>query len=445
MKTARKAAPDEYSGLNPNTPIRIYDTHPNQRFEIGDQVLLIDFEEPRVLGRVIGHAAEDRVWIQWPHTVSQEDVDDIISTKEWAYGFLDDSDYRLKNRKRRANVEYTTGDEIENMDASISSGEHDEFHKILNAHLQEGGIDPDNILTIKDAVDQLSRDDQQELLDALSELDYPGPPTAGRKALMPRWMGGSGVPTGIGGGGTYEQQFQQQPGNYNPLRLPEVEAFLEKAGLARQDVQNFAGQYDKALESKTQKQNVQWEQMMKGQQVPEGFQQQRQFGEQTALPWQMKQQTAPAPGAIPLPTTPAPAPARPDLPSIPLEDPAAPPTVTHSPGYAGPALTPTSAARRKGGQELLRIANLLHGLGHRKAAQVIMATTDVVAALENLYDNKKTRKASQDKTARKAMGIAILATLGITEVLRNTKKAGLRRAADDVDLSLIQALTYPRE
>jgi len=334
MKTSVKAAPDETSGMNPNTPIRIYDTHPNQRFDLGDQVLKIDFEEPRVLGRVLGHAAEDRIWVQWPHTVSQEDVDDVISTREWAYGFLDDPDYRLQGKKRRA----------------------------------------------------------------------------GRKAFMPR---------------SYQQQ--QQPSTYNPLRLPEVESFLENAGLARADVQNFASQYDKALELKTQKQNVQWEKMLQGQQVQEGFQQPVEFGQQMALPWQMKQK-APAPGQVPLPSPAAPAPAPlPAFRGIPQQ-------------YA-----PTSASRRKGGQILLRTANLLRGLGHRKAAQVIRATADVAAALENLYKSKKTRKASRDKTAQRAMGVAILATLGITEILRTSKKAGLKRAADDVDLALIQSLAYPRK
>jgi len=351
MKTSVKAAPNETSGVNPNTPIRIYDTHPNQRFDLGDQVLKIDFEEPRVLGRVLGHIAEDRIWVQWPHTVSQEDVDDVISTREWAYGFLDDSDYRLQGKKRRA----------------------------------------------------------------------------GREALMPRSWGGSGVPQWMGGAGSYQQQQQQQPSTYNPLRLPEVESFLENAGLARVDVQNFASQYDKALELKTQKQNVQWEKMLQGQQVQEGFQQPIEFGQQMALPWQMKQK-APAPGQVPLPSPAAPAPAPlPAFRDVPQQ-------------YA-----PTSASRRKGGQTLFRIANLLRGLGHRKAAQVIMATTDVVTALENLYKNKKTRKASQDKIARRAMGVAILATLGITEILRTSKKAGLKRAADDVDLALIQSLAYPRK
>jgi len=429
MKTSLKATPDENSGHNPNTPIRIYDTHPNQRFAIGDQVLKIDFEEPRVLGRVLGHIAEDRILVQWPHTASQEDVDDVISTQEWAYGFLDDPDYRLQGKKRRANRKavHSTGHEIEQMDAQVTSDDYEKFHRIMEDHLEEGGVDPEAKLSIADAVNELSDEDQQKLLIELKKLDYEDSPTAGKRtALLPRALGGTGVPQWMGGTGTYQQQQQRQPSQYNPLRLPEVESFLERAGLARADVQNFASQYDKALELKTQKQNVRWEQMLRGQEVPAGFQQPLEFGQQVALPWQMKQR-APAPGAVPLPSPTAPAiaplPAFRDIPQ---------------------QLAPTSASRRKAGRDLLHTANLLKGLGHRKAAQVIMATTDVVAALENLYKNKKTRNASQDKTARRAMGVAILATLGITEVLRNTKKAGLKRAADDVDLALIQALTYPR-
>jgi len=70
---------------NPNTPIRTYDTHPNRRFEVGDEVLLLDDTDVRVTGTVIGHAAEDRVWVDWPTEMRQEDVQDIIAFKEWPY------------------------------------------------------------------------------------------------------------------------------------------------------------------------------------------------------------------------------------------------------------------------------------------------------------------------------------------------------------------------
>lgn len=78
----RKAAPNEFSGRNPNTPIKIYDTHPNQRFALGEDVMLMDPTDVPVRGTVLGHVAEDRLLVQWPHMVTQEDVDDVIAIRE---------------------------------------------------------------------------------------------------------------------------------------------------------------------------------------------------------------------------------------------------------------------------------------------------------------------------------------------------------------------------
>jgi hypothetical protein len=71
----------------PQDPIKIYDTHPNKRFAVGDRVVPLDPEEPPVIGVVIGHSAEDRVWVEWGagRIASQEDVDEIIGAHEWSF------------------------------------------------------------------------------------------------------------------------------------------------------------------------------------------------------------------------------------------------------------------------------------------------------------------------------------------------------------------------
>ena len=64
----KKASIDEKTGENINAPVKSYITHPNQRFEVGDHVVMIDPEEPEVKGEVLGHVAEDRVLVKWPNT-----------------------------------------------------------------------------------------------------------------------------------------------------------------------------------------------------------------------------------------------------------------------------------------------------------------------------------------------------------------------------------------
>lgn len=87
-KTAsRTAAPDKFSGHNPNVPIRLFDTHPNQRFVLGSEVIPIDAAYPPVKGKVLGHVAEDRLTVQWPTEVAQVDVDDVIACREYSANF----------------------------------------------------------------------------------------------------------------------------------------------------------------------------------------------------------------------------------------------------------------------------------------------------------------------------------------------------------------------
>src|SRR4051812_22055432 len=82
------AAPDAFSRRNFNTPIILYDTHPNKRFLVGEDVILINSASGGmpVRGQVLGHCADDRVWIRWPSEIMQEDVSDILPLREYEYG-----------------------------------------------------------------------------------------------------------------------------------------------------------------------------------------------------------------------------------------------------------------------------------------------------------------------------------------------------------------------
>jgi len=362
----RRAAPNSMSGLNPNTPIRLYETHPNQRFGIGDQVLKIDPEEPDVLGKVLGHVAEDRVWVQWPHTASQEDVDDVISLQEWSFGSRDSANPR-----------------------------HD-------LPIERKKVHPKGIT---------SRKRRKK-----------------RTALLPQSMGGTGVPTQLGGKGTFQQQQLADP-NYNPFGQPAVQNLLLKAGLNPTDIGAFTQLYSNIMTQRRE----QIEQHGLGQ------------GQQQATP--VTQENISQQGGVPAGTFAQP---------IPVGQPASVGTqqleqlqqmsqpISEQPGGPlwPPGMQPTSA-RRRGITALLHTAKLIEGLGHRKAAAVIRETADVAAALHDLYGNKRTRAASRDKTAQAAMKRAILGTLSATVSLRN-KKVGLSKAAKDVEHALLDALTYPR-
>jgi len=77
-------------------PLRLFDTHPNRRFATGDKVMfaggLNSVESVHVVGRVIGHIAEDRLMIRWPTHVAQVDVDDVMGVGENnLFGSVEDS------------------------------------------------------------------------------------------------------------------------------------------------------------------------------------------------------------------------------------------------------------------------------------------------------------------------------------------------------------------
>lgn len=71
-----------------SVPVRSYDTHPNRRFQVGDTVSMVEGNTGGnlllVAGTVISHEGEDRVHVQWPTHVGQEDTDDLVRLAETA-------------------------------------------------------------------------------------------------------------------------------------------------------------------------------------------------------------------------------------------------------------------------------------------------------------------------------------------------------------------------
>ena len=77
------------STIGDSMPTQSYDTHPNKKFQLGDPVAFIGsgVSEPTglITGWVVGHEAEDRVNVQWPTHLNQEDVDDLVRLVDSGY------------------------------------------------------------------------------------------------------------------------------------------------------------------------------------------------------------------------------------------------------------------------------------------------------------------------------------------------------------------------
>ena len=68
--------------LKPHQPTEKYDTHPNKHLAEGEKVVYIDKDESDIWGTVVGFEGEDRVWVEWPYSFTQEDVSDLIGFSE---------------------------------------------------------------------------------------------------------------------------------------------------------------------------------------------------------------------------------------------------------------------------------------------------------------------------------------------------------------------------
>jgi len=65
-----------------NVPIHLFDIKPNARFPVGSEVTFVDDKWLKIRGTVLGHAAEDRLWVQMPNSIEQLDVEDVVGFTE---------------------------------------------------------------------------------------------------------------------------------------------------------------------------------------------------------------------------------------------------------------------------------------------------------------------------------------------------------------------------
>lgn len=377
-KKTEKNTPEVVHG-NPNVPVIKYMTHPNQYFEIGDQVIPRDPEQPQVTGRVIGHQAEDRLLVEWARgIIDQVDVDDIIKMDEWSFGFAG-----AKNPKW------------------------------ATPHPESPS--PYGLAASRTA-------DGREALFGLSQAE---------KAKKNR------------------QQYTQAGGN--PFKFPGVAQLLTKAGMAPQEIKLYQNHYDRHLGAlKSQ-----------GGNTPENAAQGGpQYGKQTVDPrrdqqWiqeTIKRQTPPQIPADNPDRHTQPQVQQPAVQSAPQTDYSAmkpfgnPQQTTRREPWRSQKIRPASLSknRRKAISNLLRCAAFLDSQDQVKLGNVVRIAASVATALNTLYNNPKTRKASSDDVAINAMNTAITATLGITGVLQASQLPHYVNIGKAVDLALLNALSYAR-
>ncbi len=182
-----------------------------------------------------------------------------------------------------------------------------------------------------------------------------------------------------------------EPLTKNPFARPEVAKYLEVAGLEPQVIQIFAEEYEKYLNQQEAK---------------------RSKGPPKSGRWRTQ-------GS-----------------STSVSSPMTPTSVPETTDFQLPESSRKSAIAR-----MRRSAQLLHGLRLKDHAQVVDHAADVAESLDALYMNPKTRVASSDGVARKAMLNSISATVGCLDVLR-FRKAGLKKLAADIEADFLGALTY---
>lgn len=144
----RTAAPDAFSGRNPNTPINLYDIKPNARFPVGSKVTFVDSEWLKVRGTVLGHAAEDRLWVQMPNEVIQADVEDVVGLDEVTERVEMRSPGYIESSRRQRNAAFFTLDDLksgESKDATVidfdeeSQGDREAWRGVDDEYADEDG------------------------------------------------------------------------------------------------------------------------------------------------------------------------------------------------------------------------------------------------------------------------------------------------------------------
>jgi len=404
MASSRQAAPNEMSGHNPNTPVRVYDTHPNEYFEEGDVVIPLDPEEPPVTGTVLSRVAEDRLIVDWGRVVAQEDVDDVIKVSEWNYTNSTKNIGTTNRPSRPTNM---------NLTRRASTKKIAFFGQMAKWGDQIGNFFDDD----------------------------------GSRAM-------------------YDHSAKNFKGVPNQLRFPQVQQILMRSGMHPEVIEKLAMTLDQAQHSSMMAQQQQMAQS--NQQIGQGdFSQLGQvpvgrpgFGQNTLQFFNPGQAVvpppvgvppvAPAPAPAPVAPAPAPAPTGPTAP-VPGAQPMSPMDYAHlwPPAGKGPTMKPKATAaaikkaahtRKAGIQELLYQASAIDALGHPSAAYAVRAAADTVALMHGMYRNGQTR------TASRVLGTEVTKVVSdsILKVASMLRRAHLEEPANAIENAVVAALTYER-
>jgi hypothetical protein len=380
---------------------------------------MIDPSEPSVIGKVLGHVAEDRLIVQWPGIVNQEDVDDLIGLHEWSLGSLIKNNKSLGARAKVASVRLALW--------PFDQGQRQQFKQNPSMYnplkmpqvidyLEKFGMnrsDTQNIANEYDRVLRTKLTDQnknwQTMLDtgkapngfvpkANQFGDYKGILEEGKapaaQAPAPQAPAKKAPHKNPNAPQKYEDYTKEQihglvsrafdKNGLNPKHYPDaIEELSEDPSFGTNE---FAAKVREKIEDL--KSNPHMEEFTES-------------GKQLD-------------------------------PSEAMQN------------ISGVNQITTSSKRLAAIKSLKQSSELLKGLGDVHVAKIVNAAAKVSSSIHYLFENEKTRNMSSDRVARLAWGKAIVSTLAATEVLRLQNKLGRSTIANDIDIKLFEALTYDR-
>lgn len=111
-----------------------------------------------------------------------------------------------------------------------------------------------------------------------------------------------------------------------------------------------------------------------------------------------------------------------------------------------PVQTGMAAAKKReaGIRDLLYQASVLDATKYGEWAESIRTAADVASALDDLWQDRQSRQASRDKLATTAWQNSIKRVLAVTNKMRNLGGEDYIQQADQIERSLVNALTYER-
>lgn len=452
----RIAVPEPQSGMNPDTPTKNYFTHPNQHFKIGDTVIPSDQDDGAYQGMVIGHAAEDALWVQWPMIASQHPVDEVIKVEDWSLmaglkegKFFPQRQQTRPNRKNPKSASRRAGSRIA-IYVKVYAGNNqnteglDQEAQRLGGDYVSGDAAQDSF-TFDNPADARAFSNVATSKGFRAQIVTKRVRASDREAFfgemaqgVQNWFSG-GQQTKLDPNKDPRTQGPTQKFKKNPFKDPKVQMALQQSGAylpaLKQAMQAAAQTYLGAITQVYNQQQGQKADLNQTYQQGLGnINQQVGQGDWGAInqdPAQVgKSQGKPAGKGFQKPTlgpafTNPPQPIRKGQPSSPL--------------------LRAASFRVNGVRDLRTAALLLEGFGRKRSANIVRQASDVALAIHELYGDPGTRKASSDSTARKAMNLVIANVLDTTERIRKVAKLrSLLIAADQVDAALMDAFTYPR-